>query len=50
MFCTSDQGATAVEYAIMVGLIAIVIILAVAAIGGSLEGFFFEAANEVGNV
>ncbi|MDP2181734.1 MAG: Flp family type IVb pilin [Actinomycetota bacterium] len=36
----SDEGATAVEYGIMVALIAVVIILAVTAIGTNLEVVF----------
>jgi len=35
-----DQGATAVEYAIMVSLIAAVIVLAVGAFGLSVSGLF----------
>ena len=37
---TSEEGATAVEYGIMVALIAIVIIIAVAFLGDALEGVF----------
>lgn len=36
----SDRGATAVEYAVMVSLIAVVIVLAVAAFGGAVNGLF----------
>ncbi|WP_246836187.1 Flp family type IVb pilin [Nesterenkonia sp. NBAIMH1] len=39
-----DRGATAVEYGLLVGLIAAVIILAVVALGGYIEGAF-EAVN-----
>jgi pilus assembly protein Flp/PilA len=35
-----EKGATAVEYGIMVGLIAVVIIVAVSTLGGTLNGFF----------
>jgi pilus assembly protein Flp/PilA len=35
-----DEGATAVEYGIMVALIAVVIVLAVTAIGTRLNGVF----------
>lgn len=35
-----SEGATAVEYGIMVALIAVVIIGAVVALGGTLEGVF----------
>lgn len=37
---SSEKGATAVEYGIMVGLIAVVIIAAVSLLGGTLDGFF----------
>jgi pilus assembly protein Flp/PilA len=37
---SSEKGATAVEYGIMVGLIAVVIIVAVSTLGGTLNGFF----------
>ncbi|QHK19909.1 Flp family type IVb pilin [Pseudarthrobacter psychrotolerans] len=36
----NEKGATAVEYGIMVGLIAVVIIVAVSTLGGTLKGFF----------
>jgi pilus assembly protein Flp/PilA len=35
-----DRGATAVEYGLLVGLIAVVIIFAVSALGGTLNGLF----------
>jgi len=35
-----DRGATAVEYGLLVGLIAAVIIIAVTALGQQLNGFF----------
>ena len=37
---SSDRGATAVEYALMVALIAIAIIAAVTALGGQLNTLF----------
>ncbi|MDQ0731398.1 Flp family type IVb pilin [Arthrobacter sp. B1I2] len=37
---SNEKGATAVEYGIMVGLIAVVIIVAVSTLGGTLDGFF----------
>ena len=40
-----EDGATAVEYGLMVALIAIVIIAAVAAIGTNLGGVFQEVAD-----
>jgi pilus assembly protein Flp/PilA len=35
-----DRGATAVEYGLLVGLIAVVIIVAVTALGGELKTMF----------
>lgn len=40
-----EKGATAVEYGIMVGLIAVVIIVAVSTLGGTLDGFFDTVNN-----
>jgi pilus assembly protein Flp/PilA len=40
-----DRGATAVEYGLMVALIAVVIIGAVTAIGGALNGVFTTVAG-----
>lgn len=42
---TEEKGATAVEYGIMVGLIAVVIIVAVSTLGGTLDGFFDTVNN-----
>ncbi len=39
-FSREETGATAVEYGLIVGLIAVVIIGAVALLGGTLSGFF----------
>jgi len=39
-FANKDRGATAVEYGLMVGLIAVVIIGAVAFLGQDLNGLF----------
>jgi pilus assembly protein Flp/PilA len=44
---TREQGATAVEYGLMVALIAIVIIVAVALLGGNLSTLFNNAATSV---
>lgn len=41
-FFECDEGATAVEYGLMVALIAVVIIGAVTALGGGLNGIFEE--------
>ena len=40
-----EKGATAVEYGLMVGLIAVVIIVAVTALGGQLNSLF-ESISE----
>ncbi len=42
-----ERGATAVEYGIMVALIAIVIIGAVTALGLGLKGTFSSAASQM---
>jgi pilus assembly protein Flp/PilA len=42
-----DRGATAVEYGLMVALIAIVIIGAVTLLGGNLSGLFNKVATSV---
>ena len=42
-----EEGATAVEYGLIVGLIAVVIIGAVAILGGTLSGFFTDINNEL---
>ena len=47
-FRRSDEGATAVEYGIMVFLIAVAIILAVTAIGGQLQEVFWDVAEALG--
>lgn len=41
----SDEGATATEYAIMVSFVALVIILAVTALGGRLSALFATAST-----
>ena len=43
----SDRGATAVEYGLMVALIAIVIIVAVKALGSNLSNLFTTVSNSV---
>jgi pilus assembly protein Flp/PilA len=45
---TSQEGATAVEYGIMVALIAVVIIAAVLLLGQNLSSRFSQVASEVG--
>ena len=43
-----EKGATAVEYGLMVGLIAVVIIAAVIALGGRLNELFTSIVEELG--
>ena len=43
----SDRGATAVEYGLMVALIAIVVIVAVTALGKNLSSLFNNVATSV---
>jgi pilus assembly protein Flp/PilA len=43
----SDKGATAVEYVLMVTMIAVVIIVAVTALGVSVNSLFQAAATSV---
>jgi pilus assembly protein Flp/PilA len=42
-----DRGATAVEYGLMVALIAIVIIVAVTLLGTTLSGLFTKVATSI---
>jgi pilus assembly protein Flp/PilA len=44
---SNEEGATAVEYGLMVALIAIVIIVAVTAIGTNLDTLFQSVADEL---
>ena len=46
-FAAMDRGATAVEYGLMVALIAAVIITAVALIGTNLDTLFTDVAGEL---
>ena len=47
-FFKDEEGATAVEYGLMVALIAVVVITAVALLGTNLSEKFSEVASEVG--
>ncbi|WP_205915302.1 Flp family type IVb pilin [Prescottella equi] len=42
-----DRGATAVEYGLMVGLIAVVIIAAVILLGNNLDGLFDKVNDKL---
>ena len=43
----SDEGATAVEYGLMVALIAVVIIGGVTLLGGNISALFVKAAGSI---
>lgn len=44
-----DDGASMVEYGLLVALIAIAVIVALTALGGGLSGLFGDVADEVSN-
>jgi pilus assembly protein Flp/PilA len=44
---SDEKGATAVEYGLMVGLIAVVIIAAVSLLGEQLEALFTSVSDEL---
>jgi pilus assembly protein Flp/PilA len=44
-----DEGVTAIEYGLIAALIAIVIIVAVTAVGDSLQATFEDVAAALGN-
>ena len=45
----TERGASMVEYALLVGLIAVVAVVAVGLLGGGIESLFGSANNCVGN-
>jgi pilus assembly protein Flp/PilA len=47
-FLTDEAGATAIEYALIAGLIFLAIVAAIIPIGQSLSGTFNEAATPLG--
>ena len=47
LWATREQGATAVEYGLMVALIAVVIIVAVTALGSKLSGLFTSITSSL---
>ena len=47
VFATNDSGATAVEYGLLVALIAAVIVAAVLALGGTLTGVFEDVNTDL---
>jgi pilus assembly protein Flp/PilA len=46
----SERGASMVEYALLVGLIAVVAVVAIGFLGHGISGLFSNANNTVGNV
>lgn len=44
-FWKSDQGTTSIEYAVIAGLVAVAIVLAVTNLGGALLGLFSKVAQ-----
>jgi pilus assembly protein Flp/PilA len=49
-FVKGEEGATMVEYGLMVALIAVICIGAVTILGGSISGIFSKSANSVSTV
>ena len=45
----TERGASAVEYGLLVALIAIIIIVAVTLLGGNLSSIFNKTANSIGS-
>ena len=45
----TERGASAVEYGLLVALIAIIIIVAVTLLGKNLSGIFTKTANSIGD-
>lgn len=46
-FLNDESGATAIEYGLIAGLVAVAIIAALTALGGSLDSLFSEVASTV---
>jgi pilus assembly protein Flp/PilA len=44
-----DEGATAVEYALLVGLIAVIVISSVTLLGGNVDAMFDDIAGQFGD-
>ena len=44
-----EEGATATEYGLLVGLIALIIVIGVGLFGNALNSFFSDLATTVGN-
>jgi pilus assembly protein Flp/PilA len=48
-FLMDEEGASAVEYGLIIGLVAVALILVLGALSGSLGGLFNAAGNELDN-
>jgi pilus assembly protein Flp/PilA len=46
--CPDDEGATVVEYALLVGLVAVIIISSVTLLGGNIPAMFDDIASLLG--
>ena len=46
-FIKNESGATAIEYSLIASLIAVVIVLAVTSLGGSLNNIFTTASTDL---
>ena len=46
-FINDESGATAIEYGLIAGLVAVAIIAALTALGSSLDGLFTQVATTV---
>lgn len=49
-FLKDEDGATAIEYALIVGLVAVVIIVALSVLGGEIAELFTALSGKVGDV
>lgn len=43
-----DQGATAVEYALLVGLIVVILVSSITLLGGNIDAIFDDLAAQLG--
>lgn len=48
-FLKDDEGASAIEYGLIIGLIAVILIAVLAALGGGLDDLFQDASDAVAN-
>lgn len=48
-FLRDEEGASAVEYGLIIGLIAVALIVVLTLLSGGLEGLFNKAATETTN-